>query len=34
MIPRDPRLAAAASFLVVGKDVPRTDAVLKVIGVV
>ena len=29
---RDPRLAAGASFLVVGKDVPRTDAVPKVTG--
>ena len=32
MIPRDPRLPAAAGFLVVGKDVPRTDAVPKVTG--
>ena len=31
MSPRDPRLAAR-SFIVVGKDVPRTDAVPKVTG--
>ena len=29
---RDPRLAGAGSLLVVGKDVPRTDAVPKVTG--
>src|SRR5258706_15022628 len=32
MTPLDPRLAPGASFLVVGKDVPRTDAVPKVTG--
>src|SRR6185295_595468 len=32
MTPLDPRLAAGASFLVIGKDVPRTDAVPKVTG--
>jgi len=32
MTPRDPRLPAAAGFLVVGKEVPRTDAVPKVTG--
>jgi CO/xanthine dehydrogenase Mo-binding subunit/CO/xanthine dehydrogenase FAD-binding subunit len=32
MMPRDPRLPAAAGLLVVGKDVPRTDAVPKVTG--
>ena len=32
MIPRDPRLPATSGFLVVGKDVPRTDAVPKVTG--
>jgi CO/xanthine dehydrogenase Mo-binding subunit/CO/xanthine dehydrogenase FAD-binding subunit len=32
MIPRDPRLPAAAGLLVVGKEVPRTDAVPKVTG--
>jgi CO/xanthine dehydrogenase Mo-binding subunit len=32
MTPRDPRLPAASSLLVVGKDVPRTDAVPKVTG--
>jgi CO/xanthine dehydrogenase Mo-binding subunit len=32
MNPRDPRLEAARTFLVVGKDVPRTDAVPKVTG--
>ncbi|HSD99518.1 MAG TPA: molybdopterin cofactor-binding domain-containing protein [Burkholderiales bacterium] len=32
MIPRDPRVPAAAGLLVVGKDVPRTDAVPKVTG--
>lgn len=32
MIPRDPRLPAATGLLVVGKDVPRTDAVPKVTG--
>ena len=32
MTPRDPRMPAAAGLLVVGKDVPRTDAVPKVTG--
>ncbi len=32
MIPRDPRVPAAAGLLVVGKEVPRTDAVPKVTG--
>jgi CO/xanthine dehydrogenase Mo-binding subunit len=32
MNPRDPKLEATSSFLVVGKDVPRTDAVPKVTG--
>ncbi|HET9404049.1 MAG TPA: xanthine dehydrogenase family protein molybdopterin-binding subunit, partial [Burkholderiales bacterium] len=29
---RDPRMAGAGSFVVIGKDVPRTDAVPKVTG--
>jgi CO/xanthine dehydrogenase Mo-binding subunit/CO/xanthine dehydrogenase FAD-binding subunit len=29
---RDPRIAGAGSFVVIGKDVPRTDAVPKVTG--
>jgi len=32
MTPRDPRLPAASGLLVVGKDVPRTDAIPKVTG--
>jgi CO/xanthine dehydrogenase Mo-binding subunit/CO/xanthine dehydrogenase FAD-binding subunit len=32
MTPRDPRLPSASGLLVVGKDVPRTDAVPKVTG--
>jgi CO/xanthine dehydrogenase Mo-binding subunit/CO/xanthine dehydrogenase FAD-binding subunit len=32
MTPRDPRLPTASGLLVVGKDVPRTDAVPKVTG--
>jgi CO/xanthine dehydrogenase Mo-binding subunit/CO/xanthine dehydrogenase FAD-binding subunit len=32
MNPQDPRLSTGKSFLVVGKDVPRTDAIPKVTG--